>query len=51
MSTGFWIVIGFAAWCALAVLTGLVIGSMIRRRDSAGPAPSDRPGEHGRGES
>jgi hypothetical protein len=29
-----WIVVGLVPWCGLAVLTGVVIGAAIRRRDA-----------------
>lgn len=41
MTTGFWIATGLAAWCLLAVLTGLLIGRMIKHRESASPVPSE----------
>jgi hypothetical protein len=34
-----WIVIGVVAWCVLAVLTGLVVGRMLARRESECPTP------------
>lgn len=39
MTTVFWIVIGFVAWCVLAVLTGFVIGAMLERREAESPRP------------
>ncbi len=42
MNTTLWILVGLAAWCVLAVLTGLVLGPVLKRPESAHP-PLDVP--------
>jgi len=46
VNTTLWISVGLAAWCVLAVLTGLVLGPVLKRLESTGPAldvPADAP--------
>lgn len=38
-----WIVIGVAAWIAVAAVTAVLIGGVIRRRDRQAPAPDAVP--------
>lgn len=37
MTTALWIAAGLAAWCVLAVLTGLVVGPVLKRLESGNP--------------
>lgn len=38
MTAAAWVAIGVAAWCAVAVVLGLWIGAVIRRRDRQTPS-------------
>lgn len=50
VSTALWILAGLAAWCALGVVTGLVIGPLLRRRGEECSHPSRLPGDVGVGD-
>jgi hypothetical protein len=39
VTVALWIAVGVVAWCALAVLAGLVIGAMLERMESQSPRP------------